>query len=135
MMCQCGCGDTNVQAAFQIEGTKIVLGFQIFPGCRDCDYGPGVAVTVYDSPDVLWLDGVKIQKVKADEFGGNQGVGISVPVFDLEDLVAAAETVEKTSSIESYVSLAEWLEEHGYEFLRDAISRREKKLGGLEHEG
>jgi len=131
-MCECGCGATDIQAAYQIAGTQIVIGLQVYPGCEDCDYGPGVAILVFDSPKNEWLAGVKIQRIKADEYGGNQGHGIGVPIFDPENLRAEAAALEEADPIAAgYESLGEWLDEYGVGLITGAVARRRKQRGGL----
>ena len=123
-MCECGCGQTDISEAYRIGKTRTVLALQVYPGCQNCDYGPGVALSLFDSPKSEWLDGVDVQAVTPDEFGSNEGRGIPIPIMDVEDLVASAKELDP---VERYESLSEWLEEHGSQLLQDAVRRRRKR--------
>ena len=124
-MCQCGCAEKPFAEAFQITGSKVTIAYQIFPGCGDCDYGPGVAFSLFDSPKVEWLDGVRIQKIKPDEYGANEGIGISVGLLDLQDLRKAAKELWAEAQIRPgddnhYASLDDWLCDYGQRMLENA---------------
>jgi hypothetical protein len=136
-MGECGCGSPYFRSAHRIAGSKVTLGVQVYPGCRDCCYGPGVVVSVFDRPDVEWLEGVEVETVQPDDCGGSEGLGIPIPLFDMEDLVEAAKELCSEGEIgpDGWLSLAEWLEdgESGYKLIYKAIARRERHaLAGKE---
>jgi len=122
-MGECGCGATQIDEAYRIGRTKTVLAIQVYPGCSDCDYGPGVALMLFDSPKNEWLEGVDVGHVVPDEYGANRGRGIGVPIFDNEDLITAAKELEEHDPVEGYGSIAEWLEEHGAELAQGAVHK------------
>jgi hypothetical protein len=128
-MGECGCGSREFDKAYQIGKTKTTLGVELVPGCRDCGYGPGVFLSLFDTPDNEFLNGLKPKKVTPDEYGCNKGVGIGVPVFDIEDLQKAAAEIEKKESgpAAGYESFEEWLGEFGYHLVERAIELRRKR--------
>jgi hypothetical protein len=123
-VCQCGCGDTEIDKAYALpDGT--VVAYDIYQGCKDCFSGPGVAVYLYPNRKSEWLRDVKIGKFKPDEYGGNGGMGISVGLFDVEDLKAEADELE---GIENYADLSEWLDEFGLDLIQGAMRRFQKRI-------
>ena len=127
-MCECSCAAQPYLTATRIDGTDVVLAVQVFPGCKDCDYGPGVSVAIFDSPTVELIEGLKLESIKADEYGGNSGYGLSVPVLDGEDLIAEARELCPKGTIgpgeDEYESLADWLDDNWDSLLRGAVHRR-----------
>lgn len=142
-MGQCGCGDVPITEAYRIHGQKTVVGVIIYRGCRDCDYGPGVSFCLFDRKRSPWLDGVKLQSIKPDEYGSRGGTGISIGIFDVRDVVSAAKEMAKTygwpvpidveqTPAEAFES---WMEEVGSELLGLAMFHREKRVIDLSKRG
>lgn len=131
-MCECGCGEQPYRDANQIAGSKVTLAIQVFPGCDSCDYGPGVAVSVFDSPEVEWLEGLKVETITPDEYGANRGHGISVGLFDTRDLVAASEELiaegYQVGLGDDEYELPDWLAEFGGRLVQDAIRRYGERM-------
>jgi hypothetical protein len=132
-MGQCGCGDTAPERGYQIKGTRTVVAYQVFTGCRDCDYGPGVALSFYDSPKVEWLDGVPLEKVQPDKYGANEGRGVGVGLFDMEDLRAEARALNANEASigpgnDQYATLEDWLYDYGQRLISGAMRRYEKRV-------
>ena len=123
----CGCGDFQDDVAFEIR-PDVVISIGTYPGCQDCDEGPGVTVHFWDSPSADFLDGVQRLPMKPNEFGGNEGFGHAVVLFQLEDLISAAKELADDNAIspegeDSYSNLAEWLQDNGHQLIKDAIFR------------
>lgn len=130
-MCQCGCGDTNLEKGYELPDGTIVA-YDIYRGCRDCNPGPGISIYAYPNRKAgrMWLSGVKIEKYTPDEFGGNHGFGISFGLFEVEDLAAEANEIVSTESgpidpdsEDSYETVEAWLEDFGLRMVQGAMRR------------
>ena len=126
-MGQCGCGDFQDDVCFQLR-PDVVISVGTYAGCDYCGNGPGFTVHFWDSPSVDYLDGVKRLPMTADEFGGNDGFGHAVVLFEIEDLVKAARELADANDInpesdDSYTDLGDWLQDNGYQLVKDAIYR------------
>lgn len=138
-MCQCGCGDTNLEKGYELLGGTVVA-YDIYRGCRDCNPGPGISIYAYPNRKVgrMWLSGVKIEQYTPDEFGGNHGYGISFGLFEVEDLIAEAKEIVATESGEvgllkdededDYLSLEDWLSDYGLMMVQGAMRRYRTRM-------
>jgi hypothetical protein len=122
-MGQCGCADKPPDRAFRVKGTEIVVAYTIFPGCPDCDYGPGFSVRFFDSPKSKFLEGVPTKTIKPDEFG--EEVGRSL--FDQEDLRAEAKSIQDRGGEVFEGDIELWFEEFGAELIAGAMRRFAKR--------
>lgn len=130
-MGQCGCGDMNLRYVHQIEETPVTLGIDTYFGCHDCDTPMGVVVLVFDPSGVKeWVSHyawTPTQSIRADEYGGNDGFGITVPFIGREDLKAACKDEDLLDvDLSEYDSLADLLDERGLSLLRAAWDHRLK---------
>ena len=129
-MGECGCGLADYERGFRIKGAKAIVSYQVFPGCHDCGYGPGVAISFFDRKGEF-LEDVPMETVTPDEYGSNRGGGYGRLLFDIEDLQEAAKELWKDSTIgpepNQYENLSDWLEDNGYELIREAINRYERR--------
>ncbi len=132
-MCQCGCGDTSIERAFKIERGP-TIGYQLYRGCADCHQGIGVDLLFYNRAGVKDWVSCKVEAApKADEYGGNKGSGVAIPLFEVKDLIAASKdpTIDPgpIGPRSGYRTVAEWLEDHGLRLIQGALQRaREREL-------
>ncbi len=124
-MCQCGCGDTAIERAFKVDRGP-TIGYQVYRGCKDCHAGIGVDLYFYNSEGARdWCRGSVTEKApKGDEYGGNNGAGIALPLFDVADLVEESKSLEPISE---YDSLADWLEDFGLDLIQGALRRSHER--------
>ena len=84
----CGCGD--YQGEFQFPGPDgSIYSLAIYPGCDDCDQGPGIVIHrhVTEQGKVSW--GARDQlALPFHEFGDGDGEA-AVPILDLDALRGA----------------------------------------------
>jgi hypothetical protein len=121
-MCQCGCGDFGYDMALRLN-RQSVLSLDIYQGCADCHDGIALIMSFFNSQGVKdWLDGAKIEKAPLpDEYGGNHGHGVVLPILEVGDLIASLDELPK---MKGYRSLKEWLEDNGLTLLQTALRRR-----------
>jgi len=126
IMCQCGCGEMPIEKAYALT-RRCVLGIKVYEGCRDCFPGLAVDISVFNSAGVEWLDHFEREEidrtVKPDEYGGNGGRGIPVPIIDVECLRDQARELVKADPIKGYRTLDAWLEEYGLALLQGAARK------------
>lgn len=130
-MCECGCADVSMEEAFRIEGQKTVVAYQVFDGCEDCDYGPAVAISFFDTAEAFPVEGVKIQTVHPNEFGSGREAGerkyraggFGFGLFDIEDLEYAAKALEESGAEMCEGSIADWLHDNGQHLVSEAMRR------------
>ena len=135
-MCQCGCGDTNVVQAFQLPD-KNVIGVQVYAGCSDCHTGPGVIAYLFTPKGAReWVpQWMKREPIEFDEYGGQGGQGISVGLFEIEDLQAAAKEMEVSESIAEWEGdFGEWLSDEGLEWVQRAMQKYFDRIKALKAE-
>lgn len=133
-MCQCGCGDTAIEKAWKLPNGN-VLAYQQYRGCRECFAGPGVSLLLFDTPKSEWLEGVKIQSIKPDKYGGDGGHGLAFSFFEVQDLQKQAAEMEEGDAVTEYSGyggLSEWLNEHGLELLQGAMRKFEARIADLD---
>ena len=134
-MFQCGCGDTYIEKGYELPDGTIVA-YDVYHGCQDCHPGPGISIYAYPNRKAgrMWLSGAKIEKYAPDEFGGNEGRGISFGLFEVEDLVAEAEelvTVESGEigpSEDQYATIQDWLNDFGLRLVQGAMRRYPQRI-------
>ena len=128
-MGECGCGFTNPTQAFQITRPAWV-GVQVYPGCRECYQGPMVDIMFFDKQGREdWLPHLSPERIDPDRYGGDQHPGgIQVPLFEVEDLVAAAKDAEEESDLSEYACIADWLMDNGLALIQDALDRCERRM-------
>ena len=127
-MCQCGCGDTNIDKGFRLPSGEIVA-YDVYHGCAECFAGPGVTFYVYPNKKAIWLEGVDIEKYQPDENGGNQGGGIAVSFFEVNDLVEAAKEIGDTElNAQGYDSVEDWLSDFGLDMMQKAMQKFAERI-------
>jgi hypothetical protein len=121
-MCQCGCGDTNIERAYDLPGGK-VLGVQVYRGCDGCFNGPAVSIMLFDRKGAKeWVgQWVEHEKITPDENGGNDGLGIGVPLFEVEDLRKSAKRMAAQETLDEYGDIDDWLQDNGLELIQGAM--------------
>ena len=127
----CGCGDFYNERAVRLGEGGPVVSFDVYTGCRDCEPMFSVDTRLFNEQGVKeWLDGAKIETVPPDEYGGNSGCGVSIPIFSVHDIVAAIKNLQEDedSRIEHYASPAEWFEDYGLGILKDAHANCKRRL-------
>jgi len=132
-MGQCGCGDSDIDRAYELPNGNVVA-YDVYHGCRDCHAGPAVSVSIFDNRKAIWLDRVKIEKYKPTEDGGNDGRGIGIAFFEVEDLIKAAQAIGGTSLEEDedgYPSVEDWLADNGLEMMQDAMDLYRARMDAL----
>ena len=134
----CGCGERPFERGYRVKGTKAIVAYQVFRGCEDCDYGPGVSISFFDRKGI-WLEGAPIETVTPDEYGSHQGYGVGVGLFDMRDLEAAAKELTTEADIgpgdDQYASLEDWLHDYGQRLITEAMilySKRRAAARGQE---
>lgn len=135
-MCQCGCGDTNVEQAFQLPN-KNVIGIQTYRGCEDCHSGPGFMAYLFTPKGAReWVpQWVKREPIQFDEFGGRDGLGISVGLFEIQDLQAAAKELEAQQAIEEWGGdFEEWLGDEGLRWIQRAMDLFTERVKAMQAE-
>src|SRR5204863_6247814 len=93
-MGQCGCADMSIEQAWRLrDGT--ILALDEYHGCETCHQGIGVMLYFFPPNQEEWLEDVTIETApEPNEFGGNHGLGISVDLLHVEDLLAALPIIE-----------------------------------------
>lgn len=125
-MSQCGCGDTDIREVHRLAGTEASIGIQKYYGCRECFEGPGVMLYLLNPKGLSdWvMPGIEAREISPDEFGGNEGRGIRVPIFEIKDLVKATQTLIDTGDIadmEDYAGIEDWLSDYGLAVVQEAM--------------
>lgn len=92
----CGCGEMSIERAWRLrDGT--VLALDEYHGCETCYQGIGVMLYFFPSKRSEWLEDAVIENApRPDEYGGNHGLGISIPLLEVQDLLAALPIIEET---------------------------------------
>lgn len=130
-MGHCGCGDTCLDKAYKLPDGKI-LAYQIYQGCSKCFAGPGVAFYAYPDGKSPWLRLVKPEAFEPSEEGGNSGYGISIGLFEVEDLLAEAKHLEQQGRVgadeDDYATVQDWLGDFGLELIQGAMRRFQKRI-------
>lgn len=132
-MGQCGCGDSGVERAYRLR-PGVILGYRLYRGCRDCFAGPAVDITIWNSGRNMFLDGLKIEEgPKPDEYGGDGGMGLAFPLFEVEDIIAQLTEMQITRDIDKsgrtgYPTVEEWMEDYGLEMLQGALRRFQERM-------
>lgn len=134
----CGCGDFYSERAVRLGENGPVVSFNVYTGCRYCEPMFSVDTHLLNEQGVNeWLDGAQIEAVEPDEYGGNNGCGVSIPVFSVHDIVAAIKNLEGEdydAKIEQYASVSEWFEDYGLGILQDAHTRCKNRLANKEQQ-
>jgi hypothetical protein len=123
-MCQCGCGDFDSDLALRVS-TRSVMSLRVYRGCADCHEGIALDLSFFDKEGVKdWLSHCKIESApKPDRSGGNDGMGVNFPLFEVRDMIEAAKR-EGPSMIgkrDGYKDLTDWLKENGLRLIQDAL--------------
>ena len=136
-MCQCGCSEYPVEQAYELT-RRCVLGVKVYTGCVDCFRGLAVDLSIWNSANVEWLEHLRGQidkTVKPSEYGGsNNDCGIPVPIIDVPSLIEQAKELEADGCGMTYGedgdgfdSVADWLDEYGFQLLQGACRKFLKK--------
>lgn len=132
-MGECGCGALYDDRGFILPEGK-VLSHGLYRGCDDCYQGIGITLHFWDSSEVEFLAGVELQKPKFDKYGGNEGQGYEINLFEVEDLIEAAKELWSGASIgdgeDDYETLMDWLHDWGLEFIQKALDRNMTRRNG-----
>jgi hypothetical protein len=79
-----------------------------------------------------WLRLVKPEAFEPSEEGGNSGYGISIGLFEVEDLLAEAKHLEKQGCVgageDDYATVHDWLEDFGLDLVKGAMRRFQKRI-------
>lgn len=136
-MCQCGCGDFQADQVLPIQRGPLVS-VSIYRGCADCF--PGIAVDLnFFTRKNEWTRGVRMQPtIVPSEDGGKypdepqRQLGLPIPLFEVQDMIAAAKELDADASLAEYGSIGDWLHDEGLEFLQTALRIGQKRLRELE---
>lgn len=136
-MGQCGCGEVPIENAYRLPKGQVVA-YHVYHGCEDCFSGPGISIYVYPNSKSEWLDRSKIEDFTPDEYGGNSGHGISLGLFEVDDLRAESVDLSKEAGIgrgrDDYASLDDWLADFGLRLIQGAMDRFTKRMDKMQKE-
>lgn len=125
-MCQCGCGEIPIEQAYKLPNGN-VISYSVYRGCADCHAGPGIEIGIFNNSKSEWLEHAKIQPITPTTYGGsvspNSHPGISVGLFEVQDLVAAAKELGDELDDDGYDSVSAWLEDMGLEMVQSAMRK------------
>jgi len=105
--------DMKIDQAWRMPDGN-VLAFSLYPGCEECFRGIGVVIYVFDKEgERHWLGDVETPALpKADEFGGNEGMGISIPIVDIDKILDHARAIDVVDDdISDYETTADFLDD------------------------
>ena len=130
----CGCAEMSIERAWRLrDGT--VLALDEYHGCKQCHQGIGVMLYFFPSERSEWLEDAVIENAPTpNQYGGNNGLGISVDLLEVQDLVAALPIIEETcGSITAddgygYATIEDWLTDNGIHLIRQAFTMRAQRL-------
>src|SRR5690348_11789267 len=135
-MGECGCGETCVETAVRLPD-GVIVGHDVYHGCPECFRGPAFAIYIYPNDKSEWLRHSKIEEFVPDEYGRNHRYVVSVGLFEVTDLrAAAAESCKEGGTIgrgrNQYANLDDWLDDFGLRMVQDAMSKFTQRMAELD---
>jgi len=121
-MGECGCGEINNIARI-VKIRDLILVIETYFGCDYCNNGVTISLWLFTEKEAksYWFETEEV--FEPDEYGS---ADLHIPILGHEDLIAMLPEME---SQEHYVSLEEWLSDHGIDWLQKAGYRRMKING------
>jgi hypothetical protein len=129
-MGQCGCGDLNAVAAYDLSDDKVIV-VDEYHGCHDCGTPLGFTLHLFSKEEAeKWLlSDQKPTPLRIDEPREEGLSQRSFPFVGRNELVEAAKEIEEENPISEYNNLSDWMYDNGLRLLRAAMEKREWKPG------